>query len=176
MVGYNTHDCRRSLRKRRATLENPYRFVDSGLPNVYLAGIRYGICRVCGMQSADIPAVKNLMMLLGRTIVESDAPLTGAEIRFLRKRLGIKSSEFAKIIGVSSEQVSRWENGRNQPEESADKLIRVFYCHLSGDRELRKKVDKHMDSWLHAWSGGGQPGGILAKLRKDEWKAESVPA
>ena len=128
------------------------------------------------MKSAEIPAVKKLMMMLGRTIVESNAPLTGAEIRFLRKRLGKKSSEFAKIIGVTSEQVSRWENGHNQPEESADKLIRVFYCHLSRDRELREKVDKHMDSWLHTWSGEGQLGGILAKLRNDEWKAEPVPA
>ena len=96
MVGYNTHDCRRSLRKRRATLENPYRFVDSGLPNVYLAGIRYGICRVCGMQSADIPAVKNLMMLLGRTIVESDAPLTD------RKSTRLNSSHIQKSRMPSS--------------------------------------------------------------------------
>ena len=176
MVNDNNHDCRKFLEERRATVDHPYHFVDSGLPNVYLVGIKYRRCAVCGMRSADIPAVKNLLMALARTIVESDAPLTGAEIRFLRKRLGKKSSEFAKIIGVSHEQVSRWENGRNRPEQSADKLIRVYYCHLSGDRALRAKVDTQIESWLSAWSAGGQLGRIRAQLRKQEWKAEPVPA
>jgi DNA-binding transcriptional regulator YiaG len=40
------------------------------------------------------------------------------------------ASDFAKLVGVSSEQVSRWENGHNSPEKSADKLIRL----LAADR------------------------------------------
>src|SRR3970040_370311 len=103
MVDRETHDCRNSCEEEKASFRNPYHFVESGLPNVYLVGVKYRVCRVCGAQSDDIPAIKNLMMALGRIIVESKAPLTGAEIRFLRKRLGKKSSEFARIIGVTTE-------------------------------------------------------------------------
>ena len=176
MVDQSTHDCRVFAEEKRASGSNPYHFVDSGLPNVYLVGIKYRRCRVCGAQSADIPAVKNLMMALGRIIVENDAPLTGPEIRFLRKRLGKKSSEFAGIIGVSSEQVSRWENGHNPPEKSADRLIRVYYCHLSGDHELRATIDKQIESRLAAWSQGARFGDIRANLYRQDWRVKPVPA
>jgi len=176
MVDHGTHDCRNSVEEAKATLRNPYHFVESGLPNVYLVGVKYRVCRVCGAQSADIPAIKNLLMALGRIIVESQAPLTGAEIRFLRKRLGKKSSEFARIIGVTTEQVSRWENGHNPPERSADKLIRISYCHLAGDRKLRVEVDRKIEKWLSEWSLGESLTSIRARLSHQNWQAQAVPS
>lgn len=88
------------------TQELSFLFMECGLPDVYLAGIRYRVCGACSKQSADIPALKDLMIKLARQLVEKDSPLTGQEIRFLRKRLGMRSSKFAKMIGVSPEQVS----------------------------------------------------------------------
>jgi putative zinc finger/helix-turn-helix YgiT family protein len=171
MVEEHAHE----FEERVATPEARYHFVDSGLPNVYLSGIKYRVCRSCGKQSADIPLVKQLMGTIARSIVQSEAPLTGAEIRFLRKRLGLKAMEFARVIGVSDEQESRWENGHNQPEQSADKLIRIFYCLLSGDRTLRHKIDEDIASWLSALPGEGQvPPDIRAKLKNHEWKIEPV--
>jgi putative zinc finger/helix-turn-helix YgiT family protein len=123
MVDEHIHD----LEEKKATSDLPYHFVGSGLPNVYLIGIKYKVCKTCAGQAADIPAIKQLMQVIARAVVESEAPLTGPEIRFLRKRLGKKSSEFGRLIGVTAEQVSRWENEHNPPERSADKLIRVFY-------------------------------------------------
>ena len=172
MVEEHIHD----MKEMRATPDAPYHFVDSGLPNVYLVGIKYQVCKKCGMQAADIPAVKQLMQVIARSIVENEAALTGLEIRFLRKRLGKKSSEFARIIGVSDEQVSRWENGHNLPEQSADKLIRIFYGILSGDRKLRRKIDEHIECWLSALTGEGKIPDICAKLRNREWKTELVKA
>lgn len=172
MVERHNHE----FEERKATLVSPYHFVDSGLPNAYLVGIKYKVCQTCKMQTANIPAVKQLMQVLARAVVESSAPLTGDEIRFLRKRLGKKSAEFARIIGVSAEQVSRWENSHNPPEQSADKLIRVFYCMLSGDRELRRKVNEEIECWLNALTGEKQSSEIKAKLRNHEWKAEPVLA
>ncbi len=156
---------------RKATREEPYHFVDSGLPNVYLVGIKYRIC-ACGTQSADIPAVKSLMVVIARAVVKKPAPLSGPEIRFLRKRLGKKSAVFGKIIGVTEEQVSRWENDKNSPEESADKLIRVFYCHLSGDAALRSQLDEHLEAWLATLPKQDQTCPLTARLRGNEWTAE----
>jgi putative zinc finger/helix-turn-helix YgiT family protein len=171
MVEINSHACKCSFEERKATPAALYHFVDSGLPNVYLAGIKYRVCLKCGKQSAEIPAVKQLLAVIARAVVESESPLTGAEIRFLRKRIGKKASDFAKIIGVTPEQVSRWENEHNPPEQSADKLIRVFYCLLSGDRQLHTKVDKHIESWLAQFPKEVQPPCIRAKLWRDTWKA-----
>lgn len=173
MVVEHIHD----LEEREATREAPYHFLDSGLPNVYLIGITYRICKDCGAQSADIPAIKKLMQAIARTIVESEAPLTGPEIRFLRKRLGIQSSVFARVIGVSSEQVSRWENLSSGHEQSADKLIRVFYSLVSRDRKLRHRVDEQsIQHFLSMIPREGQPPLIRANLRNNEWRAEPVPA
>lgn len=165
-----------SLVEKQATLRSPYHFVESGLPNVYLVGIRYWVCKDCGMQSAEIPALKDLMVKIARLVVEQEAPLSGEEIRFLRKRLGKKSAEFGKIIGVTAEQMSRWENNNSARSESADKLIRVFYCLLSGDRALHEKVMKHVDAWLATLPGQETAYNFQAKLHDHEWAAEPVPA
>src|SRR2546422_739289 len=84
MVENNEHDCRQFAEARQATLRKPYHFVDCGLPNVYLAGIRYFVCRKCGKRAAEIPAVKQLLTNIAAAVVEQEGRLTGAEIRFLR--------------------------------------------------------------------------------------------
>ena len=51
------HQCSRKTRKEIwATSDSPFRFVDSGLSDVYLVGIRYFECE-CGKIVAEIPAV-----------------------------------------------------------------------------------------------------------------------
>src|ERR1035438_545344 len=92
------HNCRNSRTEKFATAEEPYHFVDSGLPNVYLVGIRYFHCE-CGQDLADIPAMKQLLNLIARDLVEKTSALSGAEIRFLRKRLGQKAADFSRQLG-----------------------------------------------------------------------------
>jgi len=161
-----------------ATHARPYHFVGSGLPNVFLVGIKYRKCKSCGVQSAEIPAVENLMIAIARAVIHKDDLLNGKEIRFLRKRLGKKSSEFAKVVGVTPEQVSRWENhDANGHERSADKLIRVFYCLLSGDTQLKEQLDRHLEEWLISIPGEEPNSKYCARLKnKEDWTAEPVPA
>jgi putative zinc finger/helix-turn-helix YgiT family protein len=174
MVEPARKNCECDLEARQATKEEPYRFTESGLSNVYLSGVRYFVCPKCGKQSAEIPAVKRLLNLIARTIVERETRLGGQEIRFLRKRLGKKASDFAQIIGVTPEQVSRWENDANPPEASADKLIRVYYAMLSGDSQLRKRFAHDMESefekWLVSMSGRKQLLRIDAVPNRRTWK------
>lgn len=118
-----------------ATSENPFHFVDSGLPNVYLVGIKYFVCE-CGNIVAEIPAVKQLMQLIARDIVESPFDLTGAELRFLRKRLGKKASEYAQLLACAPETLSRIENGKQQITLQTQKLAKLSYCLFSEDSHL----------------------------------------
>ena len=112
------------------------------------------------------------MVAIARAVVKKPAPLSGPEIRYLRKRLGKKSVDFGRIIGVGEDQVSRWENDRNPPEESADKLIRVFYCALSKDKELRGQLNEHLEAWLATLPREEHASSFHARLRDHEWTAE----
>jgi len=172
------HDCRDRAEKREATYEKPYHFVECGLPNVYLVGIEYHVCEKCSKQSADIPFLSDLMVKIARAVVKQETPLDGAEIRFLRKRLGKKSSEFAKLLGFTPEHFSRLESPHtdHNPSESVDKLIRVYYSLLSGDEDLKDTMNRDIDEYMSSLHGQEQPSSFRAELRQDEWEAESVPA
>jgi DNA-binding transcriptional regulator YiaG len=178
MVLNNDCDCGKTAVERMATLKSPYHFVESGLPNVYLVGIRFWVCKNCGKQSAEIPFLKDLMVKIARAVVRQETPLDGAEIRFLRKRLGKKSSDFAKIIGVTPEHYSRLESPRedHNPSGSADKLIRVYYSLLSGDETLKDTMNSNIDAYMASLHGEEQESSFRAELHDQEWEAEAVPA
>ena len=59
-----------------------------------------------------------------------ESPLTGDELRFLRKRIGKSSKDFGQLAGVTSEQYSRIENGAVLTA-SNDKLVRLMVIAMS---------------------------------------------
>ncbi len=118
-----------------ATDEQPFHFVGSGLDNVYLVGIKYFV-HPDGQVTAEIPAIKQLMRLIAHDLVKSPADLTGPEIRFLRKRLGKKATEYCKFLGVEPETLSRIENGKQPISGQGQTLARLSYAILSEDPKL----------------------------------------
>lgn len=168
METMNTHDCQKCRVEKFATVDEPFHFLDSGLPNVYLIGIKYFVCD-CGSAAAEIPAVKPLMRLIARDLVESHESLTGEEVRFLRKRLGKKASDFAKEVGIEPETLSRMENGKQGISEPLDKLIRLFYAVSANDAELLEQVRKIFDSWLSSWTARNSDTKIVKRIDDNEW-------
>jgi DNA-binding transcriptional regulator YiaG len=118
-----------------ATEDSPFHFTDSGLGNVYLVGIKYFTCE-CGKITAEIPALKQLMCLIAKDLVFCPNYLDGDEVRFLRKRMGAKSTEMAKHLRVDTATYSRFENSHQSPSPQIDLLVRMVYCIFSGDAEL----------------------------------------
>jgi putative zinc finger/helix-turn-helix YgiT family protein len=70
---------------------------------------------------------------------ESDANLSSAfrdrlkllqpeMIREGRKRLGLNQREFAELLGVAEESVSRWETGAQMQSRVVDKIMRVYFA------------------------------------------------
>ena len=135
MEKMTTHNCTTCRVEKFATTEEPFHFLDSGLPNVYLVGIKYFVCE-CGNVVAEIPAVKQLMQLIARDLGTSPLDLTGAELRFLRKRLGKKASEYCKYLGFTPETLSRIENEKQEISIQSQKLARLSYCAFSEDPHL----------------------------------------
>lgn len=145
------HDCKAHFKEHFATEDEPFHFVDSGLSNVYLIGIKYFTCEECGEVLAEIPAVKPLMRLIARDLVVSPESLSGEEIRFLRKRANMKAADFSKLVGVEAETFSRFENGKQAASEPIDKLIRLAYALNCDDAELSEKTRKILVAALMEW-------------------------
>jgi DNA-binding transcriptional regulator YiaG len=172
----NNHDCLQTMERKTATSEAPYQFTDSGLPNVFLSGVTYFVCGVCErIVKVEIPAAKELMNAIAQAIVTKKSPLRGREVQFLRKRLGIKASEFAQMIDSSPEQLSRWENGHNELSGAMDRFIRMAYTFISQDKRLKTLVHKmtqEFKRWATSIHGSDSSERILATLMRNcSWSA-----
>jgi len=164
------HECSRRTRQEfRATMDEPFHFLSCGLPNVFLVGIRYFRCE-CGEYLADVPAIKQLLNLIGRDLAEKDSALSGPEIKFLRKRLGQKANDFAKQIGLEPETLSRIENDHIPVSERTDKLVRLYYAVASKDPLLLGEMQAGLNQRLMTWQRIVlPPKRIVASIKDNEW-------
>ena len=85
-----------------------------------------------------IPCLPELLNALALAVVGKNSTLTGDELRFLRKRLGKSSKDFAALVGLTSEQYSRIENGAMLTPPN-DKLIRLMFVGLYAIKPLFTK-------------------------------------
>jgi DNA-binding transcriptional regulator YiaG len=173
------HDCESSATEHLATPAHPYHYVGSGLDNVYLSGVKYWICGECKQQSAEIPALKHLLTAIGRVIVEKQSPLTGQQVRFLRKRLSKRSVDFAAMIGMTPQRLSALETTDRRIAEGRDKLIRLIYRDLSGDQKLKNSLggEEQLEKWLTALHGRGPFEIITATwLANRQWRVQAERA
>jgi transcriptional regulator with XRE-family HTH domain len=173
------HSCEASASEYKSTAEKPYHYVGSGLGNVYLIGVKYWVCSVCGKQAAEIPSLKGLLTSVARTLIEKKSPLTGEQVRYLRKRLGRASKEFAALIGVTPERYSGIEGSEIPIAEGRDKLVRFVYRVLSGDRKLKDALSNgpQIERWLlalHGRDGSERIIGTWRGSRKKEWHVEAA--
>jgi DNA-binding transcriptional regulator YiaG len=167
-------DARETRTEHFATRTNPFHFEDCGLPNIYLAGIRY-FKYASGRVTPEIPAVKQLMQLIARILISKRIALTGNEIRFLRKRLGERQNAFARSVGIEPETLSRAENGHQILSESNDKVIRLYYAWSALDdphlNELRLSLRKTLAEWQKA-KQNQPPKKTVVKVTNDEWEIQ----
>ena len=171
------HECSAKSRTEfLATAENPYHFADSGLTNVYLVGIKYYLCGECREIVAEIPAIRQLLALIARDLVEKSDALAPEEIRFLRKRLRKKQIDFGKEIGLRPETLSRIENGETRVNERVDKIIRLYYAFQSQDTVLLEKFKNELQSIFASWKYSLAPSKIIATVKDNEWEADLIAA
>lgn len=96
--------------------------------NVVLQGIETRECTECGEREVVIPRIEELHRVIARAIAKRPGNLKPREIRFLRSWLGYSSADFARVLGVTPETVSRWESERQtqQMAKPAERLLRVL--------------------------------------------------
>jgi DNA-binding transcriptional regulator YiaG len=102
-------NCERPYEEWTSSVEQPYHYTESGLPGIGLAGITVHSCPNCGVEAADIPDLDGLHDLISKDIVLTPLPMTGQELRFLRKETRLKPKEFAERLGVDPKTIVNWE-------------------------------------------------------------------
>lgn len=113
-------ECGHSMNSTRENV--PYR----SLPGVVLVNVEVFQCPSCGERQTAIPQIEALDRFLVSIIVKKRQRLSGNEIRFLRKFLGLSSVDLAERMGTQPETVSRWENGSQTMGTQTDRLLRLM--------------------------------------------------
>ncbi len=96
--------CRTEMKKSRETV--PY---ECGLDGIVLENIAVYRCPKCGEREVEIPRTLKLHRKIAMALAHKHKKLAPKEVRFLRKYLGLSSTEFASKLGVDKATVSRWE-------------------------------------------------------------------
>ena len=137
MSGKTLHECTvcggRVIPERRN-----YRDAESGLPNVVLQGVEVADCPTCGNSDVYIPRMAKIHRAIAQALVNSPARLTGGQLRFLRKRLGLSGDELGRYLHTEKTKISKWETGEDRIGPATDRLVRLLATAL--DSELRPQV------------------------------------
>jgi len=120
-----------------------YHYTESGLRNVWLAN-GYKVRNVGGQDAVAIHDVDQLHEQIGRALARKPY-LTGTELRFLRKEMGLSQKRLADLLGTTEQTVSLWERGRRMPKGS-DRLVRAIYMEsLDGNVKIQEMIDRLID-------------------------------
>ena len=123
-------------------LTEPYHYVASGLPNVFLlngvseANTPYG-------PMATIEDINGLHNAIGLYIIENPEQMTGAEFRFLRKQLELTQKQLGCYLRVNEQTVANYEKG-NTGLGPADPQMRMLYLISVLPEQTRLEVLKDM--------------------------------
>jgi len=144
-----------------------FRYDACGLPGVTLVGVTVSRCPDCGEVEVTIPQIEKLHRAIAETLARKRKRLMPQEVRFLRKWLGLSGVDFADLMGVTPETVSRWEQGATPMGLVAERLLRCFVLTREPESEYR----------LEAFKGVGvdraAPVKIGLKLMNGLWRSQS---
>lgn len=88
-----------------------------------------------GEHAISISDADQLHQVIGRALV-GKAQLTGAELRFLRKELGLSQAHLGLIVGASEQTVSLWVRCGKIPI-AIQRLVKfVYLAHVDGNEAV----------------------------------------
>ncbi len=124
-------------------LAEPYHYVASGLPNIYLLnGVSHDDTSYGKM--VTIKSLNGLHRAIGLHIIEKQEQMTGPEFRFLRKQMGLTQVELADMMQVTDQTVANYEKGTTEDFGPADAFMRMaYFFHIIPD-DMRAKIVKAM--------------------------------
>jgi DNA-binding transcriptional regulator YiaG len=77
-----------------------------------------------------------LQVLIFKGLVHKPYPLTGKEIRFMRKFLELSTTEFGKKLGISHATIVKWEKEQAKISPMQESYIRMVLFECLQDNEI----------------------------------------
>lgn len=105
-------------------MKDGYLYTESGLTHVWLAN-GFNLRKSKFGPGVSIHNVDGLHRALARALSQKPL-LTGAEVRFLRKEMGMSQHGLGELLGVTGQTVALWERKGRLPK-SVDRLLRLIY-------------------------------------------------
>jgi DNA-binding transcriptional regulator YiaG len=102
-----------------------YRYSESGLDNVIIAGIDV-VTDDLGDEVFSILNVNGLHKAIAHAIIAHAHGISGKELRFLRTEMGYTQDELADKLHVTRLSISRWERGEVQMDSQTEFMVRVL--------------------------------------------------
>jgi putative transcriptional regulator len=120
-----------------------YHYTESGLQNIWLSN-GYASVKTKHGKGVSIHDVEGLHRVIGKALARKPK-LTGSELRFVRKEMGMSQSALAALVGTSEQNVSLWER-RGAIPKTADRLVRLIYLEQIGNNpKVRELIDRLND-------------------------------
>jgi|SRR5690606_62334 len=134
---------RKVLRIKGEADGEPLRYTLSGLDDVYLMSGWKRVETPYG-SGVTIKDVDGLHRAIGFNLVTQKKALSGAEIRFLRKEMGLTQDELGERVCKSGQQVARWEKSQSEISGSSELLLRVLYLQHLGQHPMLAEIVKQL--------------------------------
>jgi len=157
------------MRERKTTPSEGYHYTLAGLPHVRLSGITVYECAAGHGSVPVIPRIGELHRVIARTFIEKSAPLTGPELRFLRKNAGFSARKFAALLVIDPAHLSRVENGKQKAlGPSTDRLARlVALAAMKGGDSVRDVLLREAAAHIER----KKQRAAMFTLERNRWKA-----
>ncbi len=105
------------------------------------ATVRARRCGGCGSVDVDPTVLARCRLAVGCRLADAGVH-TGEAFRHLRKALGLRAAELARLLGVTPETISHWETGRAEPNRCAYvALAAMAHEALDGRHTTRDRLD-----------------------------------
>lgn len=75
------------------------------------------VCAACGETITDLEDGERFDLAVAEILAEASP--TGDSFRFLRKVAGLRARDLARMLGITADTVSRWENGKHAIDRAA---------------------------------------------------------
>ena len=95
--------------------------------------VQAAACDTCGTKKVEIPDPAGLTAAVAVTRATHRVKLGGSEIKFMRKAMEMPAKEVAKLLDVSEETISRWENDHQPIGGANEKMFRYLACKVLAD-------------------------------------------
>lgn len=167
--------CGAKMKERIAAADDPYRYLMSGLKNVYLEGITVRTCSGCKAESPIIPRIPELHTLIADWLIKKPDRLTGEEIRFLRKEADLSAKRFAALLRIDPAYLSRIEKGHHKHLGfHSDQLARLYV--MESRKEYSQNTIKAIaDARIEANASNSKPRQrSLFRLFNNQWKSTAA--